>query len=76
MLHFSKPGASTAQLHLAPGGSLADLNHAVWETVAAFRAAFDDPGFQAKLADYPTSVVVALISLDGLPRRAFVPPHC
>ena len=55
----ARPGFISTQLHRALGSSPAYLNCAVWETLDAFRAAFDDPGFQAKLADYPASTVIA-----------------
>jgi hypothetical protein len=35
------------------------LNHAVWESVAAFRNAFADPQFQATFARYPDSTVAS-----------------
>ncbi len=55
----ARPGFISSQLHRALGSSPAYLNNAVWETLDAFRAAFGDPSFQAKLADYPASVVIA-----------------
>jgi heme-degrading monooxygenase HmoA len=54
-----KPGFISTQLHRAIGDGCAYLNYAVWESNAAFRAAFSDPQFQAKLADYPSSVVAS-----------------
>ena len=55
----ARPGFISTQLHRALGSSPAFFNYAVWETLDAFRAAFGDPGFQAKLADYPASAVIA-----------------
>jgi len=52
-----QPGFISTQLHRAIGESPTYLNYAVWETTAAFRAAFTDPEFLARLSDYPSSVV-------------------
>ena len=68
----ARPGFISTQLHRALGSSPAYLNYAIWETLDAFRAAFGDPGFQAKLADYPASVVVA----PHLFQRVAVPNVC
>jgi hypothetical protein len=35
------------------------LNHAVWESVQAFRNAFGDPQFQATFARYPDSTLAS-----------------
>lgn len=67
-----RPGFISTQLHRALGGSPAYLNHAVWETLDAFRGAFGDADFQAKLADYPASVVIA----PHLFHRVAVPGIC
>jgi heme-degrading monooxygenase HmoA len=48
-----QPGFISTQLHRGTCGSGAFLNYAVWESVDAFRAAFANPAFQARLADYP-----------------------
>ncbi len=50
-------GFISTQLHRALGDSPTYLNYAVWESNAAFRAAFSDPEFQAKLSAYPSSAV-------------------
>ena len=50
-------GFISTQLHRALGDSPTYLNYAVWESNAAFRAAFSDPDFQAKLSAYPSSAV-------------------
>ena len=68
----SRRGFISTQLHRALRESPAFLNYAVWETLDAFRAAFGDPGFQGKLADYPASAVVA----PHLFRRVAVPGIC
>jgi heme-degrading monooxygenase HmoA len=55
----SKPGFVSAQLHQGIEGSTTFLNYAIWESAAAFRAAFSDPEFQATLRRYPDSTVAS-----------------
>jgi heme-degrading monooxygenase HmoA len=50
-----QPGFISTQLHRAIGESPTYLNYAVWESTAAFRAAFTHPEFLAKLSAYPSS---------------------
>ncbi|MGE4420728.1 MAG: antibiotic biosynthesis monooxygenase [Pseudodesulfovibrio sp.] len=52
-----QPGFVSTQLHRAVGQSDIYLNHATWESVEAFRAAFTNPAFLAKLSDYPSMVM-------------------
>jgi len=52
-----QPGFISTQLHRAVGDSPTYLNYAVWESTAAFRAAFAHPEFVAKLSAYPSSAV-------------------
>jgi heme-degrading monooxygenase HmoA len=54
-----QPGFISTQLHRAIGESPTYLNYAVWESNAAFRAAFTNPEFQAKLPSYPSSAVAS-----------------
>src|SRR6185369_1073499 len=54
-----QPGFISTQLHRAIGESPTYLNHAVWESTAAFRAAFTHPQFRAKLSVYPSSAVAS-----------------
>jgi heme-degrading monooxygenase HmoA len=54
-----QPGFISTQLHRAIGESPTYLNYAVWETNAAFRAAFTHPEFRAKLSAYPSSAVAS-----------------
>ena len=68
----SRDGFISTQLHRAVGSGTAFLNTAVWETLDAFRTAFSDPSFQAKLADYPASAVTA----PHLFQRVAVPGIC
>jgi heme-degrading monooxygenase HmoA len=55
----TKPGFISTQLHRGIAGSGVFLNHAVWESVAAFRDAFGDPKFQETFARYPDSTVAS-----------------
>ena len=52
-----QPGFISTQLHRAIGESPTYLNYAVWDSVAAFRAAFTHPDFVAKISSYPASAV-------------------
>jgi len=52
-----QPGFISTQLHRALGDSPTYLNYAVWESTAAFRAAFSNPDFQARISAYPPSAV-------------------
>jgi heme-degrading monooxygenase HmoA len=54
-----QPGFISTQLHRAIGENPTYLNYAVWESTAAFRAAFSHPEFQAKLSAYPWSAVAS-----------------
>ena len=54
-----QPGFISTQLHRAIGESPTYLNYAVWESTAAFRAAFAHPEFRAKLSAYPPSAVAS-----------------
>jgi heme-degrading monooxygenase HmoA len=54
-----QPGFIQTQLHRALGDSPTYLNYAVWESTAAFRAAFAHPEFRAKLSAYPASAVAS-----------------
>ena len=67
-----QPGFISTQLHRALGESPTYLNYAVWESNAAFRAAFSNPDFQAKLAAYPSSAVAS----PHLFQKVAVPDIC
>jgi heme-degrading monooxygenase HmoA len=67
-----QPGFITTQLHRGIEGSSTFINYAVWESVAAFRQAFQQPEFQAGLAQYPGSVVAE----PHLFQRVAVPGIC
>ena len=55
----NKPGFISTQLHRGIASSCTFLNHAVWESVEAFRNAFGDPHFQATWARYPDSTIAS-----------------
>jgi heme-degrading monooxygenase HmoA len=52
-------GFISTQLHRAIGESPTYLNYAVWESTVAFRAAFTNPEFRAKLSTYPSSATAS-----------------
>ncbi len=52
-------GFISTQLHRAIGENPTYLTYAVWESPAAFRAAFGHPEFSAKLATYPASAIAS-----------------
>ena len=68
----NKPGFISTQLHRGIAGSCTFLNHAVWESVQAFRDAFGDPQFQATFGRYPDSTVAS----PHLFLKAAVPGIC
>lgn len=55
----SQPGFISTQLHRGAAGSCVFMNYAVWESAAAFRNAFNQPEFQARLGNYPPSAVAS-----------------
>jgi heme-degrading monooxygenase HmoA len=55
----AQAGFISTQLHRAIGESPTYLNYAVWESTAAFRAAFNHPEFRATLSAYPSSAVAS-----------------
>ena len=67
-----QPGFIQTQLHRALGDSPTYLNYAVWESTAAFRAAFGHPEFRAKLSAYPSSAVAS----PHLFQKVAVPDIC
>lgn len=67
-----QPGFISTQLHRGIAGSGTFLNYAVWETVGHFRAAFINPEFRARLAEYPESVTAS----PHLFRSVAVPGTC
>lgn len=68
----AQPGFVSTQLHRGIAGSGVFLNYAVWASVAAFRAAFANPAFRARLSGYPGSATVS----PHLFRTVAVPGIC
>lgn len=68
----AQPGYISTQLHKAIGGSGTFVNYAVWESLESFRAAFTNPEFQKRIADYPESAVAS----PHLFKKLAVPGHC
>lgn len=64
------PGLISAQLHRGIAGSGLFMNYIVWESVDAFRRAFELPEFQAQLKQYPPGTVVSAGFFQGLPSPA------
>lgn len=67
----AQDGFISAQLHRGIAGSATFMNYAVWQSVAAFRAAFTNPEFHAKLKNYPDSAtgsphLFRKMAVDGL----------
>jgi len=54
-----QPGFISTQLHQGTAGSTVLMNYAVWESVAHFRAAFNNPAFKKALESYPSSAVAS-----------------
>jgi heme-degrading monooxygenase HmoA len=67
----TQAGFISAQLHRGIAGSNTFLNYAIWESVDAFRGAFTNPIFQARLSGYPDGVtgsphLFRKLALDGV----------
>ena len=67
-----QPGFISTQMHRAIGDGCAYLNYAIWESNAAFGAAFSNPQFRARLSAYPSSAV----ALPLLFQKVAVPGIC
>lgn len=67
-----QPGYISTQLHQGVGGTTMYVNYAVWESAAAFAAAFRDPKFKETGEQFPASVV----ALPHLVRKIAVPGYC
>ena len=67
-----QPGYISTQLHRGIAGSEAFLNYAVWESAAAFQAAFTNPQFQSALSNYPSDVEFS----PHLFRKVAIPNVC
>ena len=67
-----QPGYISTQLHRGLAGSSTFINYAIWESAADFRAAFTNPEFQRRIAQYPESAVAS----PHLFRKLAVTGHC
>ena len=67
-----QPGFIWTQLHRGIGDSSAFMNYAVWQSVEAFKSAFEHPEFQKQIESYPSSAV----SRPHLFRKVEVPGIC
>ena len=54
-----QPGFISTQLHQGIAGSAVLMNYAVWESVAHFRTAFNNPEFKQALEQYAPSTVAS-----------------
>lgn len=54
-----QPGFISTQLHRGIAGSTTFINHAVWESVAAYRNAVSTVGVRSRLSNYPDSTIVS-----------------
>lgn len=54
-----QPGFISTQLHRGIAGSCVFINYAVWESVADFKRAFNNPEFQTHLKKYPPSTIAS-----------------
>jgi heme-degrading monooxygenase HmoA len=67
-----QPGFISTQLHRGIAGSGTFLNYAIWQSIAHFREAFENPEFRAQLGSYPDSATAS----PHLFRRVEVPGIC
>lgn len=67
-----QPGYISTQMHKGIGGSPTFVNYAIWENVERFRKAFQNPEFQKRIAQYPSSAVAS----PHLFTKMAVPGHC
>jgi heme-degrading monooxygenase HmoA len=67
----AQPGFLSSQVHRAIGGANVFMNYAVWESLAAFQAAYDNPVFWETHKNMPKDFVgrqllVQKIAIPGL----------
>ena len=67
-----QPGFISTQLHRGIAGSSIFINYAIWESTSQFKQALSNPQFQAKMSDYPTSV----IAYPHLLKKIAIPGIC
>ena len=54
-----QPGFISAQLHRGIAGSGSFINYAVWESTAHLKRAVNNVDVQARLSEYPASIVIS-----------------
>ena len=54
-----QPGFISAQLHRGIAGSGSFINYAVWESTTHLKRAVNNVGVQARLSEYPASIVIS-----------------
>ncbi|MFY9566407.1 MAG: antibiotic biosynthesis monooxygenase family protein [Nitrososphaeraceae archaeon] len=54
-----QPGFISAQLHRGIAGSGTFINYAVWESTAHLKRAVNNVDVQARLSEYPASIVIS-----------------
>ena len=54
-----QPGFISAQLHRGIANSGTFINYAVWESVSHLKNALNDVNVQARISEYPPSVVIS-----------------
>ena len=67
-----QPGYISTQMYQGQAGSSTFMNYAIWESVAAFQAAFTNPEFQSRIAQYTASAVAS----PHLFKKLAVAKHC
>ena len=67
-----QPGYISTQLHRGISSSPTFINYAIWESVESFSHAFQNPEFQSRIAQYPSSAVAS----PHLFKKIAVSGHC
>jgi heme-degrading monooxygenase HmoA len=67
-----QPGFISAQLHRGIAGSSTFINYAVWESAAHFKRAVNNVDVQARVSEYPASIVIS----PHLFKKVAVPGIC
>jgi quinol monooxygenase YgiN len=67
-----QPGYISTQLHRGIADSCVFINYQVWESTELLKKAFNNPEFQSKLSDYPSSTVAS----PHLFKKVAVPGIC
>src|SRR3546814_12360483 len=62
----AQPGLLFCQLHRGIGGASVLMNYAVWESLSAFRAAFDNPEFWEAAKNMPEGVVARSLLVERI----------